>query len=582
MSGTVAQLKDLFSSVQDQPAVEVAALWENWNEQRASKREAWSELRNYLFATDTTTTTNKMLPWKNSTTTPKLCQIRDNLHANYISALFPNSHWMKWEGGSWDDDTKEKADAITAYMYTKCRESGFRDTGSQLLYDFIDYGNCFAYVEYVRDVSVDEETGIATTIYEGPRARRISPLDIVFNPTAPTFEESPKIVRKIVSLGELVELTTLPDGDAWQKAIDKHKLLKKATGTYSVDDFEKASSYSVDGFGNLYEYYQSGYVEVLEFKGDMYDATSQKLEKNVEITVIDRSILVYKRPIKNWLGQLAIVHVGWRYRPDNLWAMGPLDNIVGLQYRIDHLENLKADAMDLAVHPPLKIKGDVDPFDWGPNSIVAILGDGDVEELGKNLNPVIAAENMISLYENKMEDFAGAPKQAMGIRTPGEKTAFEVQQLQNAAGRIFQEKVTLFETNLLEPLLNLMLECARRNLDAADVVRSFDNDIGVEEFLEVTKEDITARGKLRPVGARHFGEQAQLIQNLSQLFMSPLGQMITPHISVKNLAYLIEDALQIQRYDVVRPNVGLVEQAESQNMAGNLEQTVMENQSVEY
>jgi hypothetical protein len=27
--------------------------------------------------------------------------------------------------------------------------------------------------------------------------------------------------------------------------------------------------------------------------------------------------------------------------------MGPLDNLVGLQYRIDHLENAKADALDL-------------------------------------------------------------------------------------------------------------------------------------------------------------------------------------------------------------------------------------------
>ena len=181
-----------------------------------------------------------------------------------------------------------------------------------------------------------------------------------------------------------------------------------------------------------------------------------------------------------------------------------------------------------------------------------------------------------------MEEFAGAPKQAMGIRTPGEKTAFEVQQLQNAAGRIFQEKVTLFEVAMLEPLLNLMLECARRNIEATDVVRSFDDDFGVDVFLSVTKEDITARGKLRPIGARHFGEQAQLIQNINMLFSGPLGQLVQPHMSAKNLAYLVEDALQIQKYEVVRPNVGMVEQAESAQMAGNLEQSVMENQSVEY
>ena len=137
--------------------------------------------------------------------------------------------------------------------------------------------------------------------------------------------------------------------------------------------------------------------------------------------------------------------------------MGPLDNLVGLQYRIDHLENLKADAMDLAVHPPVVVYGDVDPFDWGPGVQIPIVSDGKIEELGKNLNSIITADQQIATYEQKMEEYAGAPKQAMGIRTPGEKTAFEVQQLENAAGRIFQEKVTQFEMMMVEPVLNLML-----------------------------------------------------------------------------------------------------------------------------
>lgn len=582
MAGSVAQLRLAINEISDGLARNVSFLWDQWHKQRLDKIAQWTELRNYLFATDTSTTTNAMLPWKNSTTTPKLCQIRDNLHANYISALLPNSNWMKWEGSSFDDETKEKADAITAYMRTKCQESGFRDIVSRLAYDFIDYGNSFAEVEYVRNTHTDKQTEEVITIYEGPMARRISPLDIVFNPIAATFDESPKIVRKLYTIGELVKLANLPGGEKWDAAIRKHELLHKTMGSYSIEDCDKATGFSMDGFGNYQEYLQSDYVEVLEFRGDYFNKETSELLTNHQIIVIDRCILVSNEPIENWLGKTSIVHVGWRYRPDNLWSMGPLDNLVGMQYRIDHLENLKADAMDLSVHPMLKIKGDVDPFDWVPGGEIVITGDGDVAELGQSLAGVIAADNAIALYENKMEEFAGAPKQAMGIRTPGEKTAFEVQQLQNAAGRIFQEKVTLFEVNMLEPLLNLMLECARRNIDAMDIVRSFDNDFGVDVFLNITKEDITARGKLRPVGARHFGEQAQLIQNINTLFAGPLGQMIAPHMSAKNMAYLVEDALQIQKYNVVRPNIGMVEQAETQQMAGNLEQSVMENQAVDY
>ena len=75
---------------QDDAASWVSNLWTSFNNQRREKIEEWKELRNYVFATDTTTTANQTLPWKNSTTLPKLCQIRDNLHSNYLSALFPN------------------------------------------------------------------------------------------------------------------------------------------------------------------------------------------------------------------------------------------------------------------------------------------------------------------------------------------------------------------------------------------------------------------------------------------------------------------------------------------------------------
>jgi len=48
-----------------------------------------------------------------------------------------------------------------------------------------------------------------------------------------------------------------------------------------------------------------------------------------------------------------------------------------------------------------------------------------------------------------MEEMAGAPKEAMGIRTPGEKTRYEVQSLENRSGRIFNHKVLNFSINFL-------------------------------------------------------------------------------------------------------------------------------------
>src|SRR3546814_1546562 len=106
--------------------------------QRQDKINEWLELRNYIFATDTRTTSNSKLPWKNSTTTPKLCQIRDNLHSNYISSLFPNNNWLRWEAYTKDSATHDKAKTIEGYIENKCRESHFRTEMSKLVYDYIE------------------------------------------------------------------------------------------------------------------------------------------------------------------------------------------------------------------------------------------------------------------------------------------------------------------------------------------------------------------------------------------------------------------------------------------------------------
>ena len=65
----------------DYEAMVISERWRLYSIHRDKWIEEKKELRNYLFATDTRTTSNSKLPWSNSTTTPKLTQIRDNLHA---------------------------------------------------------------------------------------------------------------------------------------------------------------------------------------------------------------------------------------------------------------------------------------------------------------------------------------------------------------------------------------------------------------------------------------------------------------------------------------------------------------------
>lgn len=562
----------------DTEAAFIASQWFTLNSNKREQIERWKELRNYVFATDTRTTSNKKLPWKNSTTLPKLCQIRDNLHSNYISALFPNDEWLRWEAYTQEGSAVKKAKAIEAYMANKTREGKFRTEISKATYDYIDYGNAFLTVDFEASYREDDK-GNRIVDFIGPVARRISPLDIVFNPLANNFQDSYKIIRSLKTVGELKLMADQEPDNAYLKtALEKRKMLK--TGSYGVDNSDKAEAYQIDGFGNFYDYLQSNSVELLEFWGDLHNVETGELEKGVVITIIDRCFVISKRKIPNWLGHTPIYHAGWRLRPDNLWAMGPLENLVGMQYRIDHIENLKADAMDLSIHPPLKIIGEVEEFTYGPGAEIHIDSEGDVQELAKNAQWVIQANNEISFLTSLMEQYVGAPSEAMGIRTPGEKTAFEIQQLQNAAGRIFQEKVTNFEIEAIEPTLNAMLEVARRNLDVADVIRVMDDDLGVQTFMTITKDDIAASGKIRPVGARHFAAQAQLVQNLNGLFTTQIGQLVSPHLSTKQLSKLVEDVLGLSRYQLFQPNIAVFEQQETQRLANQATEDLQMEQSI--
>lgn len=577
MSTIVAEITSMID--RDDDAAWVAHTWDKFNMQRREKIEEWKELRNYIFATDTTTTSNSSLPWKNSTTLPKLCQIRDNLHSNYLSAIFPNENWLQWEADTQDSNKVDKALVIEGYMANKCRKGGYRAEVSKLLYDYIDYGNCFATVSFDTKYKVNA-LGEKVVDFIGPRSHRISPLDIVFNPLASSFEESFKIVRSIKTIGELKLLSEQnPDQRFWAEALEKRMELKRSMGGFSIEDFDKAVAYNVDGFGSYYEYLQSDFVEVLEFWGDYHNQTTGELQTGRLITVVDRSTTVRNVEIPTYTGTAPIRHIGWRNRPDNLWAMGPLDNLVGMQYRIDHLENLAADAMDLIVHPPLKIIGEVEEFEWGPGVEIHVDEQGDVGEVSKSFNGVLAAENKVQALEDKMELFAGAPREAMGIRSPGEKTAFEVDQLASAAGRIFHEKTSSFELGLMEPNLNDMLEAAHRNLVHSESVGIMDNELDAVIFVDITKADIAGDGVIHPVGARHFAEQSKFVQDFANLSNTNVFQTIAPHISSKALAKAFESALNVEKLGVFQANIAIQEQMEAERlMRGAQEQMAVEEQ----
>jgi len=544
----------------DKLATRIADMWVMWDSARNTWKGDKQELRNYLFATSTRSTSNAQLPWKNSSVTPKLTQIRDNLHANYMAALFPNENWFYWESTDKNTQVYKKRSAIINYMKQKLKASNFQLLISRLVYDYIDFGNVFVTHDYLRDV-------VGTTVrYVGPKAYRLDPHDVVMNPVADEFNNAPVVRRMLKSVGDFLHDIETKPALGYDKAVVK-KVMEFRRELRDDAEMRKSANLSIDGFGSIDEYLNSDMVELLEFWGNIYDPDTQKLYKNQIITVVDRMYVIRMKENDNWIGGKPMYHCGWRLRPENLWAQGPLDQLVGLQYRIDHLENLKADVFDLIAYPVIKVKGNtVEEFEYSPGEMVFCGDEGDIDFLRPDAT-ALQADIQINELMNRMEELAGAPKQAMGIRTPGEKTKYEVQSLENAAGRIFQSKVSWFERNILEPLLNGMLADAISNFEGIERIRSVDEDFGTEIFVEVTKDDLMANGKLYPMGARHFAEQARFIQELTQT-MSVVQALptVAAHISGKAVAKALEENMGWGNYNIVRDNVSIMEQAETQRL----------------
>lgn len=568
-----------FDLTKGQPlATEIAANWNHWNGSRSEWRSRVEENKKYVLATSTKETTNVQNNHMHTTHIPKIAQIHDNLMANYMSALFPNDDWLRFEGNDPDAEGFDKKKAVLAYIQTKNKLNNFRNTIQTLVNDWIIYGNCFAGVTYEQELHQDPVTEETVPGYIGPRVYRISPDDIVFNPLATEFKTAPKIIRTLKTLGELhrdvEENPELNYSKEIIQTIQKNReVLKQMTDT-AID---KHIQLNFDGFGSPSLYYKSGYVEILEFYGDIYDTDTNEFLKNYVITVVDRQYIIRREPLDTWTGRPNIFHCAWRLRPDNLWGMGPLDNLIGMQYLVNHLENSRADGFDQMLDPDLVIAGDVEIEKRGSATDYYVTDPsigGNVSHLVPDTT-ILNADFQIERKEQQMEEYAGAPREAMGIRTPGEKTKFEVQSLQNGASRIFQQKITYFEEQFLEPVLNAEIEVAKQNLNTTDIVRILDDDFGVTEFLQITKEDLLANGTIVPVGARHFARQATLAQELLQL-QGVLAQdpMLAQHFPAENLARAWEDLLGFKRLELFSKFGRVEEELEFERLRRSAEEQV--------
>jgi len=518
---TIEEL-EILRDHKDDLAERICSMWQNqkWSGRYVQRNYDVGEVKRFLNATSTQDTSNSVTPQSHNTHRPKLSQIADTLEAHYIKALLPNENWVQFTP---EDNEASKASVrnrMEQYIRNRHRLYGHRSVLTKILRDWIE-DMAFAEVVWVSETAREDETGVKEKAYIGPKVRRIDPDRIAFDPSARSFHDSWKIVQTVKSYGDIaleMEDETLPQD--YRKVLEEAMKFRHYARGYGEVFGEEWGNEEYDGWGTNDHYYRrTESVELMTFYGSIYDVDKMTLMRNRAITIVDRRYVLLNEEIDTWDGKPYIYASSWRDRPNNLMGMSPLVNLTGMQYSINHLQNSKADILDDVVRPDrvLAAIDDVETQPDGSQHFYSHETGAVVRNVGPDVS-ILNAEFHIEVLERKMEEYAGVPRSAAGIKVPGEQTKFEVQTLSDAGALLFQSKIEKFENEILERTVNAELELARRRLDSNLIilVSSAEGDI----FEEIRPDLLKNKGTLVAKGASHFAQQARMVQELTQFMQT--------------------------------------------------------------
>jgi hypothetical protein len=300
----------------------------------------------------------------------------------------------------------------------------------------------------------------------------------------------------------------------------------------------------------------------------VYDKATNEVVPDRLITVVDGSCVLFDVEEPN----CRIFKGTWKPRPDNLWGQGALDNIIGINYMINHRENGKSESLDRMVYPDRLYAGEVEEvYDENTDQMKYLTTEGGtVQDIAPDAS-VLSYQTEIDQYEARARRAARLPQQLSGFRTPGEKTAQEVQTLNDGAFRGFINRAEQFEQDVLEKVVSSELMLARNNYSGAIPVPSQDED-RLYEFLEITKDDLSTNAKLIPYGSRRFSRLLQQQAGLQQLAAGGLAELIRPHMDTWKATEAVDHVFGFQEFEMFDKFASISEEVERQQLTQQAQQ----------
>ncbi len=173
----------------------------------------------------------------------------------------------------------------------------------------------------------------------------------------------------------------------------------------------------------------------------------------------------------------------------------------------------------------------------------------------------------MATYFKLMEDFAGAPPEERGIRTPGEKTAEEIRTLDTKSSKLARDKAKIFETGL-EDALKEAFELTLKQFDGEDYVEIFDDLAGKEVLKNLSLEDIKARGDFTAMGSKHWDIKNKRKLEIKDLLAGVLIEhKYAAHVNSWETVKTIEDIYQLKDTDMFERFKGVKDEVELQAIA---------------
>lgn len=562
----------------DKLASDVANQFVSWDNSKQQWHQEYMETLQYVYATDTKQIMTQRNDFNNCTHIPKLTQIADTLRTYYLESVFSLRDPIVFENYlSSADEIKKKRNIQKFANRILLERTNLKHVVKEMFDDYILAGNCFVMPVWETD-TVTLPDGSQGERNVGVRYMRINPEDIVFDVTARSFKDSPKIIRSVLSLADVA---TMSEGNptmqkAFNRAVKNRSNVRKVatSGDIVVDNMVR-----IAGFGSWTDYYNSDSVEILTFFGDIFDMDTNTLQKARKITVMDRAVVLANEEIPNYNHFDIIFHSRWRDRVGNLWGMSPLANLLGMQYRIDFLENKRSDVYDFISDPMFKTKGDISmPEIIGPGAEFNCPPDGDVAMMTPDAT-ILSADTYMDRYMALMDIMAGTPSEAVGFRTPGEKTMFEVQQLQTAASRMFTRQIRKFEEEIFEPMLNCSLQLYADNMKGQTISIEEETEGGLPEEIKISIDDLVRPGYLKAIGSINYADKSIMLQTLQQLGNSNIfmDEAVRANFSPEKIGYAIAYATGLDKIKgLFEKDARLYEVTDQQKLSERLMQQVDE------